>query len=110
MFGNKKESEKNKRKSESETGKSENPFSLIVKERKNPDPQIFRKSIKKDRVHPSDFLNMDTIYCCEQCSYFAPSEESCVLGFLTKPHLRKEQLKTFELTGHMAFCRFLEID
>ena len=110
MSGNKKESERNKGRPESGTGKSEISFSLVMDERKNSGPRILRKSIKKDRVHPFDFLNRGMVYCCEQCSYFDHSNESCVFGFLTKPHLRREQLKTFELTGHMAFCRFLEID
>ena len=69
-----------------------------------------RRSIKLDRVHPSDFLNLNTIYCCEQCSHFDPQGALCSLGFSTKAHLRKEQLKTFKNRGHMAFCRFLEID
>ena len=81
-----------------------------MEKRKKTNTMALRRSIKKDRVNPSDFLNINTIYCCEQCSYFIPSGKSCVLGFSTIPHLKKEQLKTFELTGHMAFCRFLEID
>ena len=81
-----------------------------MEKRKNSGIQTLRRSIKKDRVNPSDFLHIDNIYCCEQCSYFDHYNESCILGFSTEPHLKKEQLRTFEFTGQMAFCRFLEID
>lgn len=80
-----------------------------------PNPRAFtdkriRRGIKLDRVQASDFLNMNTIYACEQCSFFDPGENICVMGFPQKNHLMAQQQKTFNTTGHMAFCRFLEID
>lgn len=81
-----------------------------MEKREIPNTRTLRRSIKKDRVNPSDFLNLEIIYCCEQCSYFNNINESCVLGFSTVHHLKEEQLKTFKVTGYMAFCRFLEID
>lgn len=73
-------------------------------------PKRIRRSIKLDRVQASDFNQLDTIYCCEQCSFFDPENSDCTMGYPPTPHLKEEQLKTFKLTGHMAFCRFLEID
>ncbi len=69
-----------------------------------------RRSIKLDKVNPRDFLRHSLIYACEQCSHFAPEAKSCTLGFLAEIHLREAQLQRYELTGRMAFCRFLEID
>ena len=67
-----------------------------------------RKSIRLDRVHPSDFFRYDFIYACEQCSHFSQSQNHCSIGF--NPHTRDEQLKLYEVTGRMAFCRYQEID
>lgn len=69
-----------------------------------------RRGIKLDRVNPSDLLNFNMIYCCEQCSYFNPEDKDCLLGYPTSNHTRDNQLKTFSTNAHMAFCRFLEID
>jgi hypothetical protein len=73
-------------------------------------PKRIRRSIKLDRVQASDFLHYEMIYSCEQCSYFAAESQECLLGFPSRNHLKAEQLKTFSTLGHMAFCRFLEID
>ncbi len=69
-----------------------------------------RRSVIADRVHPRDFHKDNMMYCCEQCSHFKPSDETCTLGFPAYLHLRRHQLKKYETTGHMTFCRFLEID
>ena len=69
-----------------------------------------RRSVKTDPVSASEFRNFKLIYCCEQCSHFAPETTVCTLGYNAKNHLRAENLKSYELTGRMAFCRFLEID
>ena len=69
-----------------------------------------RRSIKLDRVQAKDLRELNLIYSCEQCSYFDPEHTRCVLGFPCEPHLHENQLKTFAIQGHMAFCRFLEID
>lgn len=68
------------------------------------------RGIILDVVHPSDFLYVPFTYCCEQCSFYCEPDQSCSMGHVTKPHRRDQQLKTYELTGRMAFCRNLEID
>jgi hypothetical protein len=68
------------------------------------------ESILLDPIHPYDFLNRDIAYSCEQCSHFDPENIKCTIGFNSKNHLKEKQLKTYELTGRMALCRFLEID
>ncbi len=69
-----------------------------------------RRSIKLDRVNPSDFLKMKTIYACEQCSHFDPVSEQCTIGYWPELHRQKIQLQRLHTNSHMAFCRFLEID
>ena len=73
-------------------------------------PKRIRKSVKQDRVNPSDFLNYDLTYCCEQCSHFCSKEKSCTIGFPAYLHTKDIQLERFYGHSHMAFCRFLEID
>lgn len=73
-------------------------------------PRRIRRGIKLDRVQAADFNQYELIFACEQCSFFSPEGQQCLMGMPTKDHLREQQLKTFNLTGHMAFCRFLEID
>lgn len=77
-----------------------------------PTPKFKRSkaSIKKDRVAAKDYNNHILLFSCEDCSHFATSTQSCSLGFPSEHHLRETQRKTYELTGHMALCRFLEID
>lgn len=69
-----------------------------------------RRGIKLDRVNPTDFLKLPLIYACEDCSYFKSEDKSCLLGFPAIHHLKENQLHQYSLNGHMAFCRFLEID
>lgn len=73
-------------------------------------PRRLRKSLILDGIRPQDLRDLKMTFCCEQCSHFNSSDQSCSIGYLTEPHLRENQLKTYELTGKMAFCRFLEID
>ena len=77
---------------------------------KPPTPKRLRKSIKLDRVQPVDLLERNMIYCCEQCSHYDPEQDLCTLGYQTALHKKSVQLRRFELHGHMAFCRFTEID
>ncbi|NUN07005.1 MAG: hypothetical protein HUU57_14750 [Bdellovibrio sp.] len=67
-------------------------------------------SIKKDKVHPSDYLNYDTRFSCEDCSHFDSEKQLCTLGYNPIHHLKATQTEQFFLAGNMAFCRFLEID
>lgn len=75
-----------------------------------PTPKRLRPSIRLDVVHPSDFLKYDFTYSCEQCTHFSQVTESCTLGYSSTPHRQETNLKSYELNGKMAFCRFLEID
>ncbi|MGZ3769644.1 MAG: hypothetical protein ACXVCP_08595 [Bdellovibrio sp.] len=72
-------------------------------------PRI-RPSIKKDTVNPSDFLNYDTRFSCEDCSHFDSDKVVCTIGYNPAHHLKEEQKHQYLLSGNMAFCRFLEID
>lgn len=69
-----------------------------------------KQSIFLDSVNPSDFLNLNIMFCCEQCSHFDPDKESCTIGYNAANHRRETQLKQFESSGRMAFCRMMEID
>ena len=73
-------------------------------------PKRIRRSVKLDRVHPADFNKYDFTYCCEQCSHFSKKNTQCTLGFPATLHTKDVQLKRYHSLGHMAFCRFLEID
>lgn len=80
--------------------KKQSPFS----------PKKIRRSIKLDRVQAADLRTFDIVYSCERCSFYAPDNNECMMGMPTEPHLEAEQRTRFNITGHMAFCRFLEID
>ena len=75
-----------------------------------PTPKRIRQSIRLDTVNPSDFLKYDFTFACEQFTHFDPSKDVCTLGYNTSNHRREQNLKTYNLNGKMAFCRFLEID
>ena len=79
-----------------------------MKAKKTP-PRI-RPSIKKDAIHPRDYNHYRLPYSCEECSHFSMSQETCTLGFQTEPHLKRNQLHSYLLSGKMALCRFQEID
>lgn len=73
-------------------------------------PKRISKSMKKDSIHPKDYLNYNLPFSCEECSHFASINESCTLGLPTSPHLKRNQIQSYELSGKMALCRFQEID
>lgn len=73
-------------------------------------PHPYRQSVKLDPIDARDFQKHKMIFCCEQCSHFSPSDSICTIGYESSPHLRANNLKSYELTGRMALCRFLEID
>jgi hypothetical protein len=75
-----------------------------------PTPKKIKKSIKLDRVNPTDFMTKNITYCCEQCSHFNPENETCTIGYWSKQHKKSTQMQRYLSTGHMAFCRFSEID
>ena len=71
---------------------------------------MHHESIFLDPIHPHDLLNLNVVFCCEDCSHFDPENLKCTIGYNAKNHMKERQLKTYELTGRMAICRFLEID
>jgi hypothetical protein len=73
-------------------------------------PKRLHPSIKKERMNPSDYLNYDFRFACEECSHFDTSEERCTLGYQSSHHRKAQQAHDFELSGRMALCRFHEID
>lgn len=70
----------------------------------------YRLAAKTDPVHPRDFRELNIAFCCEQCSHFNPEGSLCTLGYATKNHKREPNLKNYELTGRISFCRYMEID
>lgn len=73
-------------------------------------PKKQRKSIKLDRVAPSDFLHMNMMFACEHCSHYDNENDLCTIGYRAELHKKDIQMKRYLSTGHMAFCRFSEID
>ncbi|MGE0762467.1 MAG: hypothetical protein AB7N80_04240 [Bdellovibrionales bacterium] len=68
------------------------------------------RSLILDPVNPRDFAELNMIYACEQCSHFDPEGAQCTIGYEAHLHRRDRQLKLYNLSGRMAFCRFMEID
>ncbi|MBC7741527.1 MAG: hypothetical protein H7061_04990 [Bdellovibrionaceae bacterium] len=75
-----------------------------------PTPKRIGSSIKKDAIHPRDYNAYTLPYACEDCSHFKAENESCTLGLMTEPHLRRTQVRSYEISGKIALCRFQEID
>lgn len=69
-----------------------------------------RRSLIYDPIHPRDFRELDIIFACEQCSHFDEGTLSCTIGYEAEKHMRAAQIKSYELSGKVAFCRFTEID
>jgi hypothetical protein len=69
-----------------------------------------RRSLILDPVHPADFQRLPFTYACEQCSHFDEISETCTIGYEASKHRQALQLRLYERTGRMAFCRFMEID
>jgi hypothetical protein len=84
-----------------------------IKTVKNPprpyQPKRQRRRIKLDRVNPQDLTKFATRFFCNDCSHFDSQGVKCTMGYVPQ-HTEKEQMALYNLTGHMAFCRFLEID
>ena len=73
-------------------------------------PKRIGSSIKKESVDPIAYNAYSLPFSCEDCSHFAAMTETCTLGFQSDPHLRRNQIHSYELSGKVAFCRFQEID
>ena len=63
-----------------------------------------------DPIHPRDFRELTITTSCEQCCHFDPDSETCTIGYVADQHRHERQMKLYELTGRVAYCRFLEID
>lgn len=73
-------------------------------------PKRLRVSIRHDAIAAADYLKYKLPYACEDCTHFNASTALCTLGYTSHHHQRETQKKSFELSGKMALCRFLEID
>lgn len=73
-------------------------------------PKRLKTSIRFDTVNPTDYLSFHIPSSCEECTHFHREEERCTLGYESKWHRLEFQKTSYELTGKMALCRFLEID
>lgn len=82
---------------------------LNPKSKEKSKPRL-RASIKKDKIHPGDYLKYETRFSCEDCSHFDYSKTLCTIGYETSHHLKEVQEHQYLLAGNIAFCRFLEID
>ena len=72
-------------------------------------PGPLRRSIKLDAVHPADFRVFNCRFFCDDCSHYSFIHKVCTIGFVPQ-HTREEQMKIYNITGKIAFCRFIEID
>ena len=73
-------------------------------------PKKIGSSIKKDAIPAESYNRYKMPYACEDCSHFAAVSKICTLGFKTEPHLRETQRRSYEMSGRVALCRFIEID
>jgi hypothetical protein len=84
-------------------------MSLPSKNQQNSRKKSPRVSMRLDRVKPSDLSAIKLVYACEHCSHYDRVKKFCSMGFNPRFDL-ETQNKLYNLTGFMAFCRFLEID
>ncbi len=75
-----------------------------------PTPKRLRQTIRFDAMNPSDYLKYEFRFACEDCAHFDAVSEKCTLGYNSQWHRKDFQKKSYELSGKMALCRFLEID
>lgn len=73
-------------------------------------PKRLNRSIKTDAIDASDYMKFETRFACEDCAHFDSAGELCTIGYQPAPHRRAEQERTYNLSGRVALCRFLEID
>lgn len=86
------------------------PKNSADKKFNTPTPKRLRTSIRFDAVNPSDYMKYDFRFACEDCTHFNVENENCTLGYNSFWHRKDFQKKSYELSGKMALCRFLEID
>ena len=93
--------------------KSEGQTNKVQTGRKPPTPKTpkrIKASIRFDPINPSDYLRYDIRSSCEECTHYNSENTLCTLGYHTKWHRKEFQSKSYELSGKMALCRFMEID
>lgn len=73
-------------------------------------PKRISPSMKKEVIQAYDYLHYALPFSCEDCSHFNATSESCTLDLPTELHLKRNQEKSYFLSGKMALCRFQEID
>ncbi len=73
-------------------------------------PKRLRTGIKFDPINPRDYLKYDFPTACEDCTHFDRENAKCTLGYESAWHRREYQVHSYEISGKMALCRFLEID
>jgi hypothetical protein len=73
-------------------------------------PKPLRGTIRHDVINPVDYLKYRFPIACEECSHFDSVNTICTLGYNPKWHLNAYQKKSYELSGKVALCRFMEID
>jgi len=83
---------------------------MSVKNMSKNKKSTIKRSMIKERMKASDLNTLNIQYTCEQCVYFMDLEATCNLGFKTNNHTRQEQKRSYNMSGHVRFCRFLEID
>lgn len=81
-----------------------------MRHRPAPKSNKLRMEVKKDPVKAKDFEKLNIMHCCEQCSHFDGDRIVCTIGYNADNHLKQTNLKSFETSGRMAFCRYQEID
>lgn len=69
-----------------------------------------RKSPMKEKISPTDFRRLKIAFTCEDCSYYFQGDQVCTLGLNPELHKKNLQLKSYNLSGKVHFCRFLEVD
>lgn len=82
----------------------------IKTHKRTPTPKRIPPSIRFDVVNPTDYQKYDFRVACEDCVHFNFENSQCTLGYPTKWHRRDFQKYSYELSGKMALCRFMEID
>lgn len=74
-----------------------------------PTPKRIPPSIRFDVINPKDYLKYDMRMACEDCVHFNSETSQCTLGYPTQWHRKEFQKSSYELSGKMALCRFIEI-
>lgn len=75
-----------------------------------PTPAPLKRGVIVDPVHPRDFRELKITYYCEMCTHFDFQNKQCTIGYDAEKHMKANQDHLYNLSGKIAFCRFIEID